>query len=111
MEVHNSTTLAHAKFPGKRLLGHPPFSGLTAQVVYPNGQTVAAAAHYEVPDPTLAPTRQQRGQLASTSYAPPPAVVPYATLPSAQPRPLAAKLYNLEARNYFNLRWEICERT
>ena len=25
--------------------------------------------------------------------------------------PLAAKLLNLEARNYLNLRWEICKRT
>ena len=27
------------------------------------------------------------------------------------PRPLAAKLLDLEARNYLNLRWEICKRT
>mgnify|MGYP006234067069 CR=1 FL=1 len=30
---------------------------------------------------------------------------------SVSPRPLAAKLLNLEARNYLNLRWEICKRT
>ena len=30
---------------------------------------------------------------------------------SVPPRPLAAKLLNLEARNYLNLRWEICKRT
>ena len=104
MEVHNSTTLAHAKFPGKRLLGHPPFSGLPAQVVYPNGQTVAAAAHYEVPDPTLAPTRQQRGQLASTSYAPPPAVVPYATLPSAS-RYLCTDVLSASLKPHYGYRY------
>ena len=30
---------------------------------------------------------------------------------SVSPRPLAAKLLNLEARNHLNLRWEICKRT
>ena len=30
---------------------------------------------------------------------------------SFPPRPLAAKLLNLEARNYLNLRWEVCKRT
>ena len=30
---------------------------------------------------------------------------------SVSPRPLAARLLNLEARNYLNLRWEICKRT
>ena len=30
---------------------------------------------------------------------------------SVSPRPLSAKLLNSEARNYLNLRWEICKRT
>ena len=30
---------------------------------------------------------------------------------SVPPRPLAAELLNLEAKNYLNLRWEICKRT